>query len=387
MVGRDVDIEASVDVDISELLAASSAVDALIKDLDRFDDEIEINVNVDALRALKDLELIEEHIDRIDGRNVDVSVDIDDILTAQYDIGALEMQVSDLDGEKINVKVDVDTATAHAQLIALRGAMASMKATTPVNPITSGVGNNGPPIFSSLLGTGINTLFKIGTISTIVMLLPLLASGLQLLVGIIGALGVALGVIGGMLTAFASSLVVAVAGIGGFAALAIPTIMKLYDENAELTRSEKELKKEIDSLIGSWGKLQRSLEKPIFESITSGVNALKTGLKVVEPVMAGAVGATDKLFESLDRSLQGERMTTFFDYLERSVEPVTINIGNGLGYMVQGLTNLMVALEPLTNWTAQGFENMMQDFADWGARMQESESLERVYRIYEGELR
>ena len=371
MTARDVDIDVDLEVDVGELVSASAQVDAFIAKIEQMDDEINLKVDIDILNAMDDLTALTREVDSLDGRHIDIKVDTDNLFAAQYDLGVLDAQVSHLDGQTVDINVDVDTAAAHAQLAALQLSMGAMRGPNMSILGSGGIGNNGPPL-RNVMGM-FTTVFKI---SAILSVLPVLASGLQWLVGIIGSLGVAIGVIVGGLTALVSAIGVAAIGIGGFAALAIPAITQLYEKNAVLTSTQKALKGEIDGLAGSWQKLSKELEPDTFGTITKGVGSLTTALSFAQPIFKNGLGGIGQLFENFDRSLKGDRMQVFFDYLERTVSPLTQNIGNGLGYMAQGVANFMVALEPLTNWTAQGFENMMSRFADWGERMQTSDKMQ-----------
>lgn len=350
-------INIRTDIDDSMVLAQLAALQAQIDNVDNNDIDVDIDIHTDFANTLAQLQVLESRINSLDGDNVFIDVDIEN---ASGEILALRTQLRLLESQSNNINVDLDTAAAHAQLAALQAHLQTLSA---------GAGN-GPEIGGNIgsLGGSIGSLGWIGgatKLATIGIALPAIASAAQVAVGAVGALGVVLGNVAVGALSLGSAVGVAGIGVASFGAMAVPAITALYEENAKLTTAQVELKKHTDSVIDSWEGLKTATQGVTFDAIESGTKVVNRLIDEATPIVQNATGAFDNLMGSLNQSLQGNEMQGFFSYLERSVGPLTENIGSGLGSALKGVTNTIVALEPLTNWAGQGFENAMGRFASW----------------------
>lgn len=324
---RDLDIKIDLDVKMAGLVQANAKIDAFINKMKYVDDQINIKIDVDAVDAMAELHRLEAQLQRIERHTIDV---------------------------------DVDSAAAMAQLAALQAQLALLNGQR-INPNIGGIGGGG------LFSGGLASVAKVGGLAaTFISLVPTA-------IGVLGTAGYAVGALTNGVVALGSAIGSAGLGMGAFGLVAFTTISKLYDENAKLTQSQKDLKKHIDSLSYSYGVMEKSAQPLVYDTIGKGVNTIKTAIHMMTPIVDDAAIAIGDLFHDLNRSLQGERMTEFFDYIERSTGPMINNIGTGLGYALQGVANTMVALEPLTDWMGRGFENMFKRFADWSAIQKDSD--------------
>lgn len=361
-------IDINADISMNEALAN---IQNLENQLNQISDEtVDIDVNTEFMTALQELALLDAQIQSLDNDNVFIDVDLHNSTAS---ILQLRAQLQVLEAQASHINVDIDTAGAHAQLALLQA---------HINGI------NGPPTNSGstgLLGmagnmmSGMASLDLLGTAvkgAGVLALLPAIATLAQVAIGAVGALGVAIGVVAGAALGLVSAVGVAGIGLLGFGALAIGTLTEIYEKDAELTASQAKLKKQTDSVLDTFEDLKKSVEKDTFEAITSGVKALNTALDMAEPILKASSDAVDGLFKSLNKSFKGDDMKGFFSYLERAIEPLTANIGNGLGYALMGVLNTMTALEPLTSWIGQGFENMMGSFSEWTSGLVDSKAME-----------
>ncbi|MFD2867475.1 hypothetical protein ACFSY7_03025 [Kurthia populi] len=419
---RDLDIDIDLEVDGSELATVNSQIDALIAKLSFFDDDINIDVNLHDNGALAQIQLLQQQTGQLDNNTIDINaildnaeimaqlqalqqqinnVDNDDItidVHAEYaetlaQLQALQQQVNSLDANDVfidvdiethtndilalrahlrmlelqarNINVDLDTAGAHAQLAILQAHINGIRG--PDLNVGGGF-NIGNILSPNLFGMGVK-------LTAILIALPAIASLAQVAVGAIGALGVAIGVVAGGLLGLASAATIAFGGIMGVGMLAISTITPLYEKNAKLTAQQVELKKQTDGVVNSWNDLKESMQPAMFDVVSSGAKAVNTALGASQPILQAASKAVAGLMDNLNASFKGAEMQNFFDYLQRSIGPLTMNIGNGLGNAFKGVLNTMTALEPLTSWMGQGFENMMGRFSNWTAGLQGSDKM------------
>lgn len=392
---RDLDIDIDLDVNGSDLFRVNEQIDSLIRHIERIQDDIRIDAELDDNDALVELQRLQQQIDSLDRESVDIDIETDFMRTIA-EIEALQREINSLDGDDIFVDVDIraknrellalraqlqmieakangidvefDTAGAHAQLALLQAHLLSVSGaggSSWISKITD---------FAASFNLAGMIAF-VAKLAVIVALLPLVATLSQVLIGVIGTLGVAIGVAAGGLLAFASSLGVVAVGAVGFGALAIKTITELYDENAELSKAQQKLKQTTDSVLKSFESLQRAVQPQMFAAITSGVAVVNQVLNSSDGIVRNATVAFDGLFKSLGKSLQSSDMRLFFEYIERSVAPLTQSIGAGLGFAIRGILNTMTALEPLTDWVARGFENMMRSFSDWTSSLNYSDGM------------
>lgn len=367
---RSIDNHINIDIDLDSLGATAqlAALQAQIDNVDNNDIDVDIDIHTDFANTLAQLQALEAQVNALDSDDIFIDVDIESMTG---EILALRTQLRLLESQAGNIDVDLDTAAAHAQLAALQAHLQTLSA---------GAGN-GPEIGGNIgsLGGSIGSLGWIGGAAKLVsvgLALPAIASAAQVAVGVVGSLGVALGTVAGGALALGSAVGVAGVGVASFGAMAIPAITALYEENAKLTTAQVELKKHTDSVVDSWEGLKTATQGVTFDAIESGAKVVNRLMDEATPIVKNATGAFDNLMGSLNKSLQGNEMQGFFSYLERSVGPLTENIGSGLGNALQGVTNTMVALEPLTNWIGQGFENMMSRFANWTAGLDNSPKMQ-----------
>lgn len=405
---RDLDIDVDIEVDSGELTLANERLDSFIEKWRSLDDKLNLGIDLDINGTLAQLEALDSYVDDLDNSIINIRTDIDDSMVLAQ-LQALEAQVNALDSDDIfidvdiesmtgeilalrtqlrllesqagNIDVDLDTAAAHAQLAALQAHLQTLSA---------GAGN-GPGIGGNIgsLGGSIGSLGWIGgatKLATIGIALPAIASAAQVAVGAVGALGVVLGNVAVGALSLGSAVGVAGIGVASFGAMAVPAITALYEENAKLTTAQVELKKHTDSVIDSWEGLKTATQGVAFDAIESGTKVVNRLMGEATPIVKNATGAFDNLMGSLNQSLQGNEMQGFFSYLERSVGPLTENIGSGLGSALKGVTNTVVALEPLTNWAAQGFENAMGRFASWTEGAKDSDGFKSFMESTEANL-
>ncbi|GEM_PF-5201573 len=357
----------NIDVDTTGAMAQIITLQAQLDVLNNNPPDVDIHVQ--AADAIVELQRIQNRVDNLDGDDIFIDVDID---TLSNDILALRAQIQYFEASGINL--NIDTAAAHAQLAAMQAHLQALQ--MQANSVNLGSGVMG--LLSNLNPAGliVGGVAFLAILGAILAILPPLAIAINVVIGAVGVLGVALGVLGGAALALGSSLVVGAAGLMGFGAIAISSIVGLYDEKAKLTASQRELKAETDKVITSWQGLKTALEPAVFDAAKSGVKAINTLLEQSQPILKKAGGAVGDLMDNFNKSLKSSDMQAFFDMFKRDIGPITTNLGNGFGNALKGVANTMTALSPLTRWVSQGFENMMSSFANWTSGLIGSNKME-----------
>lgn len=113
---RDLDIDVDIDVDESGLSEANRKVDQLVDNLQRLDDFTNLKIDVDLGAALAQLETLDEQIESLRNKNIDIEVDTMD---AVGELAALEAILKDLERDKVKIRFDANLAAALADLAAL----------------------------------------------------------------------------------------------------------------------------------------------------------------------------------------------------------------------------------------------------------------------------
>lgn len=376
---RDLDIEVDVEIDASPIIRANHLADDLLDKMRQLGRQHRIDLEINNAEAGAQIRALEAQMRQLTASPHRIDVEVDSIAD---DVTRMQAQLQPI--SRHTVDIDVDSAGAAIQIAAIQAQLATLRGTSNIT-VSGGAGSSVPNVGGGMMG-GLNPMMTAGKAAVLAVVLPAVTSAAQVGIGAVGTLGVSVGILGGGLLSLGSAAGVAAIGLGGVAALGVSAISELYDENAKLTAAQQELKKHTDGVIKSWEGLNKTLQPFTFGAIESGAVSINTLLDRSEPILQRATIAVDGLFDSLDRSLQGNNMTSFFDYAERSIGPITTNIGNGIGLIGQSVANTMVALEPLTSWSAQGFENSMGRFADWTAGLKDSDKLKEFMQYTQDNL-
>jgi hypothetical protein len=227
------------------------------------------------------------------------------------------------------------------------------------------------------------------------------------LISLAPALSPATAAVAGLGGAALSSFGAAGAGAVAFGALAVTSIGKVNQESEKLkalqdqldntkgakerakimqqiskiqngmTKQQKEYLKTVKELGSFWSGFAKQFENQILGIAINGMKTLQTMIKELKPAFAGAVSAVDILSKSLRNSMNSEPMQKFFDYMNRMAGPTLLQLGQSIGYAIQGILNLMVAFEPLAKQFNGGFLSMMKSFAEWSAGLQTNQGFQQ----------
>lgn len=198
-------------------------------------------------------------------------------------------------------------------------------------------------------------------IAVLPMIAPLLAN-----VGVaIANLGPMIGTLAGSTFALAGAFVSAGVAAGAFAAVAIPTIKKLFDENAQLNSAQKNAKASFDNMKSTYQSLVKETEKPVLNAFTSAMQATNRLLTKLRPLFISSAQAVSSLMTQLNEAIGTPPIQKFLDYLNTTGAPMLKTVTRSMGNLLQGVFSMLTAFAPLTASTAKGFEEMTARFAEW----------------------
>ncbi|MFS0817075.1 hypothetical protein ABC382_08845 [Lysinibacillus sp. 1P01SD] len=198
-------------------------------------------------------------------------------------------------------------------------------------------------------------------IAVLPMIAPLIAN-----IGVaIANLGPMIGTLAGSTFALAGAFASAGVAAGAFAAVAIPTIKKLFDENAQLNAAQKNAKASFDNMKSTYQGLVKETEKPVLNAFTSAMQATNTLLTKLRPLFVSSAQAVSSLMTQLNEAIGTPPIQKFLDYLNTTGAPMLKTLTRSMGNLLQGVFSMLTAFAPLTASTAKGFEEMTTRFAEW----------------------
>ncbi|MFI2132914.1 hypothetical protein ACH434_23145 [Lysinibacillus fusiformis] len=198
-------------------------------------------------------------------------------------------------------------------------------------------------------------------IAVLPMIAPLIAN-----IGVaIANLGPMIGTIAGSTFALAGAFTSAGVAAGAFAAVAIPTIKKLFEENAKLTSAQMNAKSSFDNMKKTYQSLVKETEKPVLNAFTSAMQITNTLLTQLRPLFLSSAQAVSSLMTQLNTAIGTPPIQKFLDYLNTTGVPMLKTVTRSMGNLFKGLASMLVAFAPLTASTAKGFEEMTARFAEW----------------------
>lgn len=373
------------------------------------------------------LDSVQRKADSLDlNRHVDIDVDTAGA-TAQLE--ALRTQMDSLGNGDVEIDVDANTSGAIARLRAVAASAENMEATIRVN-VASALASaqlarlqaqrnsleRRPTIISVLLGgymqfrrnmdriatTGRNVGEIIGntfmglatTFSTV--LIPMIAST----AGAIGSLGVMVGTTAGATLGLLSSFVGAGFAAGGFAAVAIPSLVKLHETvedigsledriemakfhgNAkaaakaqaelnkmlsEMSPAQREAAEALKGFKSQFEDLRQAMEPGVLTAYAGGLTGVSAILTNVRPMIEQTVGVVNELMDAMNANIESSDMQAFFGYLNAQGAQSLGTMSKALGNFLQGFLNMMVAFGPLAVEMENGFLSMSEGFREWTA--------------------
>ncbi|MFE3574431.1 hypothetical protein [Lysinibacillus sp. NPDC059133] len=181
----------------------------------------------------------------------------------------------------------------------------------------------------------------------------------------IANLGPMIGVVAGSTFALGGAFLSAGAAATAFAAVAIPTIKKLFDEEAKLNSVQQQAKNSFDAVKNTYKSLVKETEKPVLQAFTSGMQATDAILNKLRPLFLSSAQAVANLMAQLNTAIGTPPIQNFLEYLNTSGGPMLETFGRSFGNVFQGLLSMLTAFAPLSASTAKGFEEMTARFAEW----------------------
>lgn len=111
--------------------------------------------------------------------------------------------------------------------------------------------------------------------------------------------------------------------------------------------------------------LQDIAQAGILPGVQTGIDELMTRLPEVERILDSVSQTVGRLFSEAGASVAGPKFDAFFTYLQNEASPALIAMGKAAGNVVLGLSDLVMAFDPLNDDFFSGIVKASQAFADW----------------------
>jgi hypothetical protein len=215
----------------------------------------------------------------------------------------------------------------------------------------------------------------------VISLAPILAAGIQAVVGAVGGL--------------VSMLGDATIGTVSFGAVATAVLNDVIDAQKEITKATEDMKKAMtedekqtalenmakayrglsEEQLAALSSLQRfkafwddytsSFEKPVVIAFSQALEGFQYLIESLRPTVAAASNAILKVFQTANQAMKGSDFTKFFASLAQNVGPVLETFGYIAIDVMQGLLNIMRAFEPVSGAMQGGLRGLSQAFLQW----------------------
>lgn len=151
---------------------------------------------------------------------------------------------------------------------------------------------------------------------------------------------------------------------------------KMREEMKTLGPAGQEFVFFLDSIAPDIQDLQRATQNGLFPGVTAGLEdlmVLKPQMKDLLKTLSSSVG--DLVAQAGD-NLNDARWVDFFEFLDREARPTLMAMGQALGNFIEGIANMVVAFNPLSDSFTNGMLDMSRSFNEWTQGLSDSQSFQ-----------
>lgn len=132
----------------------------------------------------------------------------------------------------------------------------------------------------------------------------------------------------------------------------------------------------LDEIGPKFSQLGMTAREEMFPGVQEGITLFMQRLPQVNNIVGELAGGMGDLASASGEALASGRFNAFFDYMEQNARPILMDMGRGIGGIIEGLANMMVAMRPLTDDFSDGFANMGASFAEWSRGLETNDSFQ-----------
>ena len=182
----------------------------------------------------------------------------------------------------------------------------------------------------------------------------------------------------------AGSAIIAFQGVGDALkalseARVAPTAANLAKVEAameQLSPAGQDLARTIAGLSDEWQQTKAIAQGGLFPGVEDSIDSMMTRLPELQAILAEvSTTAGDLLAEGAD-SLASERWDGLFTYLETSAKPILTDTAHTAGSLTHALSELVIAMDPLTRDFTGGLAAAADDFDKWATGLSQTEGFQ-----------
>lgn len=196
--------------------------------------------------------------------------------------------------------------------------------------------------------------------------------------------GVQIGVMAGGLMGLLSSVSMAGAGMGLFAAAAVPTINRIKEANEAIKNGEAAMSdyskpmqtalKGLNSLTSAYNSVNKAIEPYVLRASGEGMSILSGILTTLQPGIVNVAKAFEGLMGDLKGVMtNGEDVKKTMQWFNERAGKAVSAWGKIAGYALRGFLNLLRAFDPLAVSMEQGLLGLTKRFSEWAAGLSKSD--------------
>lgn len=158
-----------------------------------------------------------------------------------------------------------------------------------------------------------------------------------------------------------------------------PTTANLAKAEAAMERlspAGQDLARTISGLSDEWEQTKAIAQGGLFPGVDQAIDSMMTRLPELQRILATvSTTAGDLLAEGAD-SLASDRWDGLFTYLETSAKPILTDTAHTAGDLTHALTELIIAMDPLTRDFTRGLAAAADDFDQWASGLSQTEGFQ-----------
>lgn len=144
----------------------------------------------------------------------------------------------------------------------------------------------------------------------------------------------------------------------------------------QLSPAGQELARTISGLSDEWQQTKAIAQGGLFPGVEQGIDSMMTRLPELQAILAEVSStAGDLLAEGAD-SLASDRWDGLFTYLETSAKPILVDTAHTAGDLTHALSELIIAMDPLTRDFTSGLAAAADDFDKWATGLSETQGFQ-----------
>ncbi|UFN44513.1 hypothetical protein [Nocardioides okcheonensis] len=142
-------------------------------------------------------------------------------------------------------------------------------------------------------------------------------------------------------------------------------LAKLNETMQKIGPAGQALVEYLDTLGPAFSRIANSAREGMFPGVIDGIRDFMTLAPELSDVVREIGEGMGQLTAEAGAGLSGDRFADFFEYLETRAKPILVEMGRTVGNITDGLLNILVAFDPLTDDFSRGLLEMSRSFVAW----------------------